>query len=484
MARPQAPEKQSLKAYARVLSVFALAVSFAYLMPSFLYPKTHFGQLGKQTFAAQMIESTAKGELSHGVFPTRHFLEVYENGLVPWAEEVPLYSFMSAGLVDGLGFTPVAAGKTLSLLAFFLVILGFALIARDLGKPIFIFVLVAAIFPVFRLYSVQVMPDLCMTAALVWMIESALRGKFGRAAIFLLIASLFKYYAVFTGFGLGLYYLHRRNWKGAALLGLAVVPCIAYVIWFLKLGIPNPITDSRIADGHGHMSSLDKVLSYQNWARVFLWWFVKNASIPGSMLAVLGVWWAWQKKFSENIFFGCLFIGFLLFPLVFISSFYVHDYYGLQGSIGIALFAAIGLSYLFEKKELLAWPTIFVFLGFSVITVSFMLKLMPDYDTIETALTKLNIPKNEFVLSVSGISKPVITYNMGQDAYIVDVDEWTRPNVQAKIKDPQFKYAFLHTFAGGEGYFVPIEADLMRLGFHRLDLNLNLQDTIFEAWAK
>ena len=484
MARAQAPEEKSLKAYARALALIALVISFAYLVSPFFYPKTHFGQLGKQTFAAQMIESTAKGELSHGVFPTRHFLEVYENGLVPWAEEVPLYSFMSAGLVDTIGLTPVQAGKTLSLIAFFLLIFGFARIASTLGKPVFVFVLVAAVFPVFRLYSVQVMPDLCMTAAIVWMIESALRGKVGRAAFFLLIASLFKYYAVFSGFGLGLYYLYRRNWKGAAYLGLAVIPCIAYVLWFLKLGIPNPIVDSRIADGHGHMSSFDKILSYQNWARVVLWWFVKNASIPGTLLAIAGAWSLFQKKSSERPFFGFLWIGFILFPLVFISSFYVHDYYGLQGSIGVALFAALGLSLLFEKKEWLAWPAFFVFLGFSVVTVAFELKLMPDYQTIETALEELHIPKNEFVLSVSGISKPVITYNIGQDAYIVGVDEWTRPNVQAKIADPKFRYAFLHTFGGGEGYFLPIEADLTRLGFHKMNLNLNLKDTIFEAWTK
>jgi hypothetical protein len=459
-------------------------ISLAFSMPSFFYPKVHFGQLGKQTFAAQMIESTANGELDHGVFPFRHFVEVYHPGVVPWAEEVPLYSFMSAGLVKGFGMTPIAAGKFWSMLAFAFILWGFARLAKSIGKPAWIFLAVAATYPVFRLYSVQIMPDLCMTAALIWMVDQVLRGRLYRAAGLLLVASLFKYYAVFTGFGLGLYYLYRKQWKHAFILGLAVLPCVLYVLWFLKLGVPNPIVDSRTVDGHGHLSSFSNVLSPQNWLRVMLWWFVKNASVPGAMLAGVGAYFVFRKPNPYMGLMISLTIGFILFPMIFISSFYVHDYYGLQGSIGICFLSAFGLSKLFEKDARLGLVALALFLGFSIVTVRYMEKLMPDYDVIETAVEKLNIPKESFVLSVSGISKPVISYHLKQNAYIVGLDEWTRPNVQERIQDPRLKFAFVHGFKDFGEMLNPVETDLIRVGFHKLDLKLNLEETTFSVWSK
>ena len=109
-------------------------LSIAFLVPLFLYPEIHFGQLGKQTFAAQMIESTARGELRHGVFPIRHFLENYHEDLIPWAEEVPLYSFAAAALVKFLGLPVILAGKILSMLAFFFTIWGFARIGEAIDR--------------------------------------------------------------------------------------------------------------------------------------------------------------------------------------------------------------------------------------------------------------------------------------------------------------------------------------------------------------
>lgn len=485
MARASSSEKEELKLTFDRVSVFVLLlVSFLYLVPSLVYPRIHFGQLGKQTFAAQMIESTAKGELTYGVFPTRHFVEVYHDGLVPWAEEVPLYSFLSAGLVRAFSISPIFAGKLLSFLSFLFILFGFARIAKILKFSPLAFVLTAGIYPVFRLYSVQVMPDLCMTAALVWMIAAILEEKVLIAALLLLIASLFKYYAVFTGFGVGLYFLYRRNAKGALYFSLAILPCIAYVLWFLELKIPNPIVDSRVADGHGHFSSLANVLSLANWSRVGLWWFVKNASLPGTGLAALGFWVMLKEKLSIRPFFACLCVGLLLFPFVFISSFYVHDYYGLQGSIGIALLACIGVDWLFSKNKAISSVCLIVFLGFSIMNDNFMLKKEPDFEVVEAAVESLNLPKNEFVLAVSGISKPVISYHLGQDAYIVGIDEWAHPNVQARIMDPRIKVAFIHGFKTYEDMLRPIEADLTRLGFKKIELDLTLTNTQFEVWKK
>ena len=256
------------------------------------------------------------------------------------------------------------------------------------------------------------------------------------------------------------------------------------MLWFLKLGVPNPIVDSRIADGHGHFSSLANVTSLQNWTRVVLWWFVKNASLPGTLLAGYGAYSVYRKLKPEHPLLIALTIGFVLFPVVFISSFYVHDYYGLQGSIGICFLAAFGLSELFAKRIQFGLLSLAILLGFSVVTVRYMAKLMPDYDLIESQIEALHIEKNSFVLSVSGISKPVLTYHLGQNAYIVGMDEWSRPAVQERLYDPRIRYAFVHGFKSFQSMSKPIEQDLIRVGFHRLNLNPSLTETLFEAWAR
>ena len=465
-------------------AIAVLFISIGFLISPLVYPKIHYGQLGKQTFAAQMIESTARGELTYGVFPTRHFVESYQEKLIPWAEEVPLYSFMSAGLVRAFGFSPIIAGKVLSFIAFALIILGFAQIAKTMQKSVWIFVILASIYPAFRLYSVEVMPDLCMTAALVWMIEATLAERFGRAALFLLVASVFKYYAVFTGFGVGLYFLYRRNFRAGVYLGLAVIPCIAYVGWFIHLGIPNPITEYRAADGHGHLSSLTNIFVLRNWVRVGLWWFVKNASIPGTLLSMVGACVIARQDQKHIPFFISLWIGLILFPALFISSFYVHDYYGLQGSLGLALFAAVGLTAVFEWKTWAGYASIAILMGFSLVMVRFMVTPDLDYDRIEAADETLHLPKDEFIISISGVSKPVISYHVHQNAYVIGMDEFNTEPAQKRVADPSIRVAFIHGFKSFAAMLPPIEAKFSEQGYHRVKLDLALDQYTFEVWSK
>ena len=470
--------------FSKRIAVCAILISFAFLIPKLIYPRIHFGQMGKQSFAAQMIESTAKGELAHGVFPFRHFVELDHSGVIPWAEEVPLYSFMSAALIRAFNLTPIQAGKAWSFIALIFIALGFLRIGKTLKQPQWIFVSIALLFPVFRLYSVQVMPDLCMTAALVWMLDFALREEIASAALLLLIASLFKYYAVFTGFGLGLYYLYRKNWTAALGLTLVILPCLFYVFWFINLGIPNPITEYRGTDGHGHLSSIQNILSGRDWRRVGLWWFGKNASLPGTILALVGAFFTFKTKTTLRPFWICLWISFITFPAIFMSSFYVHDYYGLQGSIGIALFAAIGLSKIYEWDFRLGSLSIGALLLVSILSVNFMTNYITDFDVIEESLQKLAIPKDSFVLSVSGISKPVLSFHLGQNAYLVGVDEWSKPKVMERIFDSRIHYAFVHIFKDNALALAPIEAGLILGGFKKIELKLNLTNTVFQAWSR
>ncbi len=464
--------------------LFVFLVSVGFMVTAFFYPEVHFGQLGKQTFAAQMIESTSRGELLHGVFPLRHFIEAYHQDLIYWAEEVPVYSFLSAGLMHLFGLSAVMAGKTLAFISFLLIILGFAKIAEKVNAPMFIFASVAAAYPVFRLYSVQVMPDLCMTACLVWAIYYVLQDRFARVAILILLASLFKYYAVFTGGGIVLYYLFQKRLRESIILSLMMLPCVLYVVWFVYLGIPNPVTESRIADGHGHLSSLQNVFLVQNWARVMLWWFVKNSSIPGTLFALFGASFMFKANSKLRPFALCLGLGFLIFPVLFVSSFYVHDYYGLQGSIGIALLAAIGVSELYKRLPKAAVIGFLVFLGFSLVTVDFMARIMPDYAILENEVRNAHLDEGGYLLSISGISKPVISYHLHRDAYVIGVDEWARDVTQKRLSDPRIKYAMVHDFKGQIAVVDGIESALKTAGFSETLLSLHLSQTEFRLLSR
>ncbi len=323
-----------------------------------------------------------------------------------------------------------------------------------------------------------------MTACLVFAVDSCIRGRALRTAGFLLFASVFKYYAVFLGAGIGLYWLLQKKYRDCALLVLAILPCCLYVAWFIHLEIPNPIIDSRIADGHGHLSSFANVLSFKNWARVILWWFVKNSSLPATLLAVYGATFVFQKRSEWRTLALCLVGGSLLFPLFFVSSFYVHDYYGLQGSIGIALLAAYGLCELLKRRRAVAIVLSLAFAGFSLVSVQSMAKIMPDYATLEQAVKDQHLDSSAWFLSISGISKPVITYHLGLNAYIVGVDEWGRAPVEARIRDPRLKYAIIHDFKDYLPAVTQIENQLKAIGFTNVLVSLSMPDTEFRLLAK
>ncbi len=202
----------------KIFWIFFL-LSFSFLIPNLMIPIINYGQLGKQTFVAAMIEGFFQSDTVGWLFPIRHFLEPAHTGPVPWAEEVPLYHYLVVWAMKSIAFAGITAnvvilGKFLSMIAWGTLIYGFFRIGKNLNPndgtlTPWIFALTGAIFPVFRLYAIEVMPDLWMTALCVWAIERALSEKPIASASMILLASLFKYYALFTGFGIALFYLYR-----------------------------------------------------------------------------------------------------------------------------------------------------------------------------------------------------------------------------------------------------------------------------------
>jgi hypothetical protein len=439
-----------------------LTVSLLALVPHLFIPIVNYGQLDKQTFAAEMIRSFVNGNVVHHLFAIRHFLESNHDGLIPWAEEFPLYNWVVMLLTSITGVNSIIVAKLTSFCALPAIAYSFFKIAkqvtidRDSMTP-YLFAATAFLFPAFRLYSIEVMPDLWMTAFCVFAIERATADRPKTSAFMIAIASLLKYYAVFTGFGIGLYYLYRwikekhgADFANAFYFAIAIIPCFAYIAYFIHLQIPNPITEYRANDGHGHLSSLHGVHELKKWGRVFLWVFVKNSTLLGSALAAFGVY---HYRKSLHPLLVTLSIGWFLFPLVFIESFYVHDYYGLQASIGVAIFAALGLNAL-RKNPKQVFALLYIFAIWSVVQVRGMNRPLQDFAQIEKdypALVEKADLKPEWGFMISGISKPVVPFILHLNAWTANFEELSQPITQKRMLDLRIDILMIHNFLSQEG---------------------------------
>lgn len=309
------------------------------------------GQWIKQSFAAQMIESWKLGQLDLG-FPLRFFLEPHQNGVIPWAEEFPLYHAFAAWIAGAFELASVTGGRALSFV--FLLVYVQALrriFLRDLATPQlrlwgWVWIGVLALLPGVQLYSAAVMPDFAALACIAMAVAE--RERIRHCYLWLMAACAFKYFAVFSVLAFLIGHaralsgrrqrLHALSWAG-----LSVAPTVLYLILFLTFKIPNPIQDYQEANGYGHWAGpfLFQAKFYLRW---ILWVWVKVPSLPLGILALVGIGYWWRGRRSNNAYSlqswaAIHMICLILFSLVFASSFYVHDYYALPYLVPLSLFA-------------------------------------------------------------------------------------------------------------------------------------------------
>ena len=100
----------------------------------------------------------------------------------------------------------------------------------------------------------------------------------------------------------------------------------------------------------GHLASASTLGSLHSYLRICTWVLAKNGTVLGSLLATLGLIYLLRKKNPlAKLSLSLLASGFL-FSIVFLSSFYIHDYYGIQIAMITALLAAVGIGWI--NKEM------------------------------------------------------------------------------------------------------------------------------------
>jgi hypothetical protein len=372
-----------------------LVGGLAFPLSRVLWPEVIEGQVGKQSFVGHMIESWMRGDTDRG-FPVRYFVEPWHPGPVPWAEEVPLFHWISASLGQLTGLNAVQSGRVASF--------GFALIllfsVRGIARRLFpatpptlaepvspasrASVIAIALaptllvwMPAFQIYSSSVIPDLAMLAMIAFGYWLRLQSPqptrpSGSAYLALMIACLLKYFAVFA---LGALFVYdwladrdpRTRWRTLGLAfsysALAGAPTLAYLYYFISRGIPNPITEYRTANGYGHLAG-PFLFQAKFYLRFVTWTLIKNPTLVVSA-AALGGWAlvrrtragrgpadasdlhapAWRLLHLHTA-------AYLLFALVFASAFYVHDYYAIPFLLPVLFYAVAALSWALNRAGL------------------------------------------------------------------------------------------------------------------------------------
>lgn len=420
------------------VSLFLVVIGVMALAP-FLTDKIIQGQIIKQTIVAHTAASFAEGK-TEGIFPKRFYLEPYHQDVVPWAEEFPIYAAVIGYVYNQTKIPIPIIGKIYSLIALiFLIIAGFhigEIIERSsqFKNMRYILPVIITFFPVFRIYSVSIMPDLAMTAALAWAILFALRKNWAYSALLIAIASLYKYYALFTGLGITFYFLLQAKenkiasneiLKNLALFFISTLPCIFYLWFFTDIGINNPITEYRAISGSGHLGTADSLFSLDFISRLFTWIFIKNSSIIGGLIAIFGFLLFLKKKSDNQItnLIIALLLTNALFIIVFSKTVYIHDYYSLQIALIIAILSSMGFSFILSKSKITAIILTALFISTSVYR---NYRALIPLNFLEGAANVISqeINENEMGLLISDKAPEAIIHLSKRTAWVHTPNEW------------------------------------------------------------
>ncbi len=474
------------------LFALSLIIGLVTLIPHLGWTEIIEGQVGKQNFVAHMTEAFQKGDLLHG-FPIRYFAEPWHPGPVAWAEEVPFYHVLSAGLARLFNVNSVTSGRILS----FAFGIFFLYAIYDLAKSLFsenkiapyLAVLVLFWMPGFQIYSTSVIPDLAMAALVTFAYGRSLRKQVGLSYGVLLLACLMKYFAVFAVLALFIYDCTRfPKWKerirSFLYAGIAVLPTLAYLAYFIIAKIPNPVTEYRTANGYGHLAG-NFLFRAQFYLRFVTWVFIKDPNLIFALLGVGGFVLAVKNKVALSEKWRLPVIHFctaVLFALIFASSFFVHDYYALTFMLPIALFATYALSQIRIKPLVGAVITGSMVLTFLMVRDA-TFRLTNYVDAAKVVRDALSfVPdrsETDLVGFVSDFSLPPIPILSKKSGWAFSANrlEDQRAFLTGKLSDPKLKaFVFYCREPDADHYFVEWRNADSRLAQMKI-----LKDQTFES---
>jgi hypothetical protein len=249
-----------------------------------------------------------------------------------------------------------------------------------------------------------------------------------------MVACLFKYYGVFFWLSIVAFDFlrtHRirkktlRVWlpdlfSAAIYAGTPVIPAVLYIFYFLKIGIPNPISEYIQNDGHGHFGSLRFIFSWAFVARCFTWNCIKGPTVVFGIFGIIGGIFSLRQKDEPALLLKCLFVGAAAFAACFAHSYFVHDYYAIQNTLLWALMAGAILSVAF-RRNVITQAVIFAVAVLSQTYVHSATYPQPYYQQAARVLKEKAQGPGFWIAERSGI---VSLYESGLTAWTVGPDQW------------------------------------------------------------
>ncbi len=444
------------------------------------------GQIGKQNFVAHMIESYLTGAIESG-FPLRFFFEPWHPGVIPWAEEFPLYHLFAVGIDRITGLGAVQSGRILNLISV-LAMIHFTrrICVRALAIPRKTALFVSGLFillPGIQIYGSSVIPDTPMLAALIAALCYRIEGRKNTAYLWLGLACAFKYFAVFSVLAFWIFdnietfrskgsktdYL--RSFIAAA---ISVSPTVLYLGYFIHARIPNPVTE-YMANGYGHLAG-PFLFRLKFYIRFFTWVFIKNPGLPFGVLSVFGCILAFRDKATSNeferlkSFMGIWFLCLVLFAMVFASSFFVHDYYALPFLIPVAFFGFYGISRIPSPPVRVMVVLVMVILG--IVQSSRALRRQMHYLPAAKIVRRefSSIPdrdKDRLLIFITNFSQPPIPVLSRKSGWSFVIDHYADQSryLKERLSDPRVEGIVLHYGPTSGNPHEQWQKDIMEFGF-------------------
>lgn len=297
-----------------------------------------------------------------------------------WVEEPPVFHSLAA---MSLEVAPQGA-ELVPLLAYALLAAALSLWARALTQSSaarWLAWIAAACAPVFLRYSIQHLPDLLATAWLALGAYVLVRGRAIAAALLFTLAITTK---ALTGFAIvPLLAWHvfsgdcgrkRRAVRAALILGVSIMPFLAWLFAIKQVGVPNPFFFQSLIENR-HSGGLSLLASPSYWGRFLTWVAAKGA---GPILFAFAGFSAW--KFRKNREWaapeGALIAwsaGLIPYWLLVRQGNFVHDYYFLPFAAPIALLGAKELA----NTRRLRWLALLGILASAVLGIAGLARMKP-----------------------------------------------------------------------------------------------------------
>jgi hypothetical protein len=447
------------------------------LYPLLNNPHINSGQLLSQITEVTHAQSFAD-KTNFLIFPFKKIIDLSENfaanefsqNITPvrlWAGDSVIYPIILGKLNRFTNIDMTLLGRLLSFISYLILILTGWIWGKKLARPhqsqLFfhpnlhyaptILPLLLALYPVFRLYSISVMPDMSLATLTFLSLFFYYQRKRKLALFILSLSTLLRSFSVFLILGLFIFEILSKNKKYKFYLYfiLSLIPLSLYYFLVYYFQVPSTLFQSFFE--HSQISIL---LKFEFWQRIFTWLALKNSTPMGFFLSVMGFIFILSKRKVYPKFLTWP-LGLILGQVIFICTspgeFYSFDYYPIITMLIFILLATAGLNNMLVKCSKKKWlpPQVMLIFIMSLI-FSFSIPMTfksqiphPFFPVIGKIISQQTSPQDK-ILVVGDHGTEIPLYESNREGWILKINKiQSMTKVQREILLNLFKNGAIQT---------------------------------------